>query len=167
MATKILIRRGNEAEWTTDNPILDNGELGYDETNHVLKVGDGLTTWANLPALVGAFQGGPTPPPVDIPVQSVAGRTGAIVLTSSDLEDVTSFGQQLLSKPDAGATRVALGVTSLVGNTVTITGATATRTDPSTGVALPLPPTCTVLWISSTSPTNMLAQDFWINDPNL
>ena len=44
----IRIRRGSEQDWISINPILDIGELGYDTTNNVLKVGDGLKIWTEL-----------------------------------------------------------------------------------------------------------------------
>lgn len=46
--TDIKIRRGTEQEWNSVNPILDNGEPGYDTTNNVLKIGDGIKNWKEL-----------------------------------------------------------------------------------------------------------------------
>lgn len=36
------------AEWETENPILLNGEMGYDSTSKRYKIGDGTSTWKNL-----------------------------------------------------------------------------------------------------------------------
>jgi hypothetical protein len=49
MAKKIQIRRGTATDWTTFNPVLSSGELGYDITNKNFKVGDGTLTWTALP----------------------------------------------------------------------------------------------------------------------
>lgn len=49
MSVKIQIRRGTAAEWSSANPTLAAGELGYDTTNDILKVGDGATAWSGLP----------------------------------------------------------------------------------------------------------------------
>jgi hypothetical protein len=49
MSVKIQIRRGSASEWASANPTLAAGELGYDSTNDILKVGDGSTPWASLP----------------------------------------------------------------------------------------------------------------------
>jgi hypothetical protein len=49
MAKKIQIRRGTATDWTTFNPVLSSGELGYDVTNKNFKVGDGTLTWTALP----------------------------------------------------------------------------------------------------------------------
>ena len=51
MATKIQLRRDTAANWTTNNPILSEGEIGYDSTNKSIKVGDGTTAWDILTAV--------------------------------------------------------------------------------------------------------------------
>ena len=48
MATKIQVRRGTGAAWTTSNTVLDIGEFGYNTTTGQLKIGDGTTAWADL-----------------------------------------------------------------------------------------------------------------------
>jgi hypothetical protein len=41
-------RRGTAAQWTAANPILEDGEIGFESDTTNLKVGDGLTRWVNL-----------------------------------------------------------------------------------------------------------------------
>jgi outer membrane murein-binding lipoprotein Lpp len=48
MATKIQIRRDTAARWTSNNPILSSGELGYDTNNRIFKIGNGIDTWNEL-----------------------------------------------------------------------------------------------------------------------
>lgn len=48
MSSKIKIRRDTAANWTSVNPTLDSGELGFETDTRSLKIGDGATTWANL-----------------------------------------------------------------------------------------------------------------------
>lgn len=48
VGTRIQIRRDTAANWSSTNPTLAAGEMGYDTTNGVLKVGDGATTWNSL-----------------------------------------------------------------------------------------------------------------------
>lgn len=48
MANKIQLRRDTAANWTRNNPILADGELGLDITNNKVKAGDGTTAWAGL-----------------------------------------------------------------------------------------------------------------------
>lgn len=49
MAVRIQFRRGTQTEWSTSNPILALGELGYESTNKLIKFGDGITAWNTLP----------------------------------------------------------------------------------------------------------------------
>jgi hypothetical protein len=48
MAQKIQIRRGTTSQWSTTNPILASGELGYDTDLKRMKIGDGVTAWNSL-----------------------------------------------------------------------------------------------------------------------
>jgi hypothetical protein len=43
MAVQIQIRRGTAANWTSANPTLAEGELGYETDTGKLKAGDGST----------------------------------------------------------------------------------------------------------------------------
>ncbi len=43
-------RRGTSTEWSTANPVLANGEIGYDTTTKRFRVGDGVTAWNSLTA---------------------------------------------------------------------------------------------------------------------
>lgn len=43
------LRRGTAAEWTADNPVLGNGEEGWETDTALMKVGDGTTAWTALP----------------------------------------------------------------------------------------------------------------------
>lgn len=46
--TQIQIRRGTQSTWADVNPILAQGEMGYEIDNHGIKVGDGSTAWNSL-----------------------------------------------------------------------------------------------------------------------
>lgn len=48
MANQIQIRRGTALEWTTANPILAQGEEGYELDTGKLKIGDGILNWVSL-----------------------------------------------------------------------------------------------------------------------
>lgn len=45
---RIQIKRDISDNWNSNNPILKSGEFGYDITNNIVKIGDGVTTWKNL-----------------------------------------------------------------------------------------------------------------------
>ena len=49
MAVRLQIRRDNATNWTNNNPILAQGELGYELDNGNFKIGTGSVAWADLP----------------------------------------------------------------------------------------------------------------------
>lgn len=51
VTSKFTMRNDTAANWTTKNPVLRNGEFGYDTTNKRVKMGDGVTRWGSLPYL--------------------------------------------------------------------------------------------------------------------
>jgi hypothetical protein len=51
MPTQIKFRRDTAANWVDADPILAQGEPGFDTTNNILKIGDGTTAWTALPSI--------------------------------------------------------------------------------------------------------------------
>ena len=45
---RIQLRRDTSANWTTYNPVLMEGEVGYETDTKKRKIGDGTNTWNNL-----------------------------------------------------------------------------------------------------------------------
>lgn len=45
---RMQMRRGTAAAWTAANPVLADGEHGYENDTKKLKIGDGITAWAAL-----------------------------------------------------------------------------------------------------------------------
>ena len=43
------------AQWASSGLILKDGELGYDSTTGLIKVGNGVDVWADLPNLNNEF----------------------------------------------------------------------------------------------------------------
>jgi hypothetical protein len=48
MATRMQQRRGTANQWTTANPILAAGEIGFESGTNKFKIGDGVNTWSAL-----------------------------------------------------------------------------------------------------------------------
>lgn len=48
MATRMQQRRGTSAQWTSANPVLAAGEIGFETDTNQFKMGDGVNTWTNL-----------------------------------------------------------------------------------------------------------------------
>lgn len=53
MAHRIQYRRDTAARWASINPILQEGEVGYETDTHHMKVGDGVHAWNSLEYEVG------------------------------------------------------------------------------------------------------------------
>ena len=48
MSVRIQMRRGTTSEWNSADPILNEGEIGYNSTLTSFKIGDGTSLWSNL-----------------------------------------------------------------------------------------------------------------------
>jgi len=49
MATRMQQRRGTASQWTTANPVLAAGEIGFETDTSKFKIGDGSSAWSTLP----------------------------------------------------------------------------------------------------------------------
>jgi hypothetical protein len=89
MSFRVQIRRDPSGKWIVNNPILLSGEIGYETDTTFLKIGDGATTWNNLPYWKGG-QGpvGPT---------GASGATYKVftaLLTQSGTNDPQNIGSE-------------------------------------------------------------------------
>ena len=75
MAYRIQIRRDTSSNWTSNNPILLQGEFGYELNTGYAKIGDGQTAWTALDYFGGT---GPTGPAV-----AISGPTGYTFTTEA------------------------------------------------------------------------------------
>jgi len=51
MSVTIRVKRGTATQWAARTAPLLSGEIGYDLTNKITKIGDGTTLWASLPSI--------------------------------------------------------------------------------------------------------------------
>lgn len=93
MAVKIQHRRGTSTEWTTANPLLSVGEVGYETDTGKFKVGNGTSFWSSLPYSSGPT--GPTGPTPTVAVgtttTSVAGANATVVNSGTSTAAVFNF----------------------------------------------------------------------------
>lgn len=54
----IQVRRDTAANWTSVNPILSAGEIGFETNTGKFKFGNGSSTWTALPYAAGEATGG-------------------------------------------------------------------------------------------------------------
>ncbi len=79
MAKRLLLRRDVASNWTTVDPILADGEVGYESDTGKMKVGDGATIWSLLPYRLSSGE---------INTASNAGTLGIGVFDGKVLEDL-------------------------------------------------------------------------------
>lgn len=58
MIVRIQLRRGLAADWASHNPLLAQGEVGYETDTRKWKVGNGTDNWNILPYMEGGAGGG-------------------------------------------------------------------------------------------------------------
>ena len=49
MPVKIQLRRGTAQQWSTNNPVLAEGELCLELDTKKFKIGDGIHNWNDIP----------------------------------------------------------------------------------------------------------------------
>lgn len=57
MIDRIRLRRDTSIDWSFYNPVLASGEPGVELDTNRIKVGNGISTWNNLPYLLGNLSG--------------------------------------------------------------------------------------------------------------
>lgn len=80
MANRIQIRRGSSATWALIDPILSDGEIGWERDTNIFKVGDGVSIWSVLPPITIANLG----------IGEITGLQAALDL-KADSSDVVNF----------------------------------------------------------------------------
>jgi collagen type VII alpha len=94
MAVKIQFRRGTASEWNLNNPILSQGEAGWETDTGRFKVGNGLTPWNSL-----VYSSGVTGPTGSTPTVTVGttstlnpGSNATVSNSGSSTAAVFNFG---------------------------------------------------------------------------
>jgi hypothetical protein len=116
MAYRIQFRRDTSANWTTNNPILLQGEFGYELDTGLAKIGDGQTAWSSLEYFGGT---GPTGSAGPVGPTGSSGVTGP--MGSTDVYILGSTGY-VFSPGASGIGFTGSGITSITsnGNYVTV-----------------------------------------------
>lgn len=134
MATRIQLRGDTAANWTSQNPVLAEREMGLETDTDLYKIGDGITSWNSLQykalrqideATIINFQNQNTPTPpsgdtLNLFARTLGGRMALRVQGPSGLSTPLqpSFFQNNIMMINTNATT---SITS-IGNTVTSVG---------------------------------------------
>ena len=140
MAVKIQFRRDTSAAWTSNNPLLAQGEVGYEFDTGRFKVGNGTSAWNSLPYSSGVT--GPTGPSSTLNLGTVTtGAPGSNAAISNSGTSTNAIFNFSIPQGPTGPTG-ALGPTGPTGPTGSTgpTGAASTVTGP-TGPEGPTGPT--------------------------
>lgn len=79
---KILLRRGDEAEFLSANTILASGEPSFATDTKIIKVGDSVTSWADLPNTVISNVSG---------ITNASGVYNLVAMSQSDYDGLGSY----------------------------------------------------------------------------
>jgi hypothetical protein len=118
MANRIQLRRDTTANWENTNPVLADGEMGYDIVTNEIRIGNGSNTWSQLSANTisgggGASTGNVTFNGINIigndnlrfqPNATVTdGYIDVYLTVGPDIHVVASNSGNLILGPDSGA----------------------------------------------------------------
>lgn len=77
--TRLILRNARALEWTSKNPVLLEGEPGYETDTGLLKIGDGETAWNELDYLEDEpGPEGPAGPPGETGPRGEPGTAGGV-----------------------------------------------------------------------------------------
>ena len=129
MTTRLQQRRDTAANWTSNNPTLATGEIGFETDTKKFKIGDGSTAWTALayafgaaPALTFNAQTGTSYTLVATDVGALVTLSNASAITLTVPPSVFTTGQ-VIDIQQIGAGQVTLAAGS--GVTITSTGGTS------------------------------------------
>jgi hypothetical protein len=103
MTARLQNRRDTAANWTSNNPTLAQGEIGYETDTTKFKIGDGATAWNSLAyAYTAGTAGatGPTGPSGPTGPTGATGATGAGGVEAVNAQTGTTYTFVLTDKDD-------------------------------------------------------------------
>jgi hypothetical protein len=84
MAVRIQLRRDTAANWTSNNPVLRQGEIGIETDTFKMKVGNGSSTWAQITQYMNIVPDGNLTIDDYIPTSDIGAENGVVGLSSSN-----------------------------------------------------------------------------------
>ena len=124
--TQIQFRRGTAAQWSSTNPTLAAGELGYETDTGNFKIGNGSTAWNSLSVLNGITASTTatfTNKTINLANNTLTGTLAEFNTACSDADFVSIAGSETLTNKT-----LTTPVISSISNSGTITVPTGTDT---------------------------------------
>jgi hypothetical protein len=90
MATRMQQRRGIASQWTSVNPVLAAGEIGFETDTNKFKMGNGTSTWSNLVYFANATE-------LTAAINSVVGMAPETLNTLSEIADALGDNPDFLT----------------------------------------------------------------------
>ena len=151
LSTLMQQRRDTAANWTSNNPTLKDGEIGYEKDTGYLKIGDGSTAWTSLGYIDGTKVSAYPLATADIANDAItADKLADGSVTSAKLEnDITIAGNLTVN----GTTTTVNSTTLTVDDKNIELGSVATPTDVTAdggGITLKGATDHTIIWTNST-----------------
>ncbi len=129
----IALRRDTAANWASNNPVLNEGEAGFETDTHVLKLGDGSTTYSNLPITASAGQAFPIVVRVDISAGAGDYSIDPISVFDYTIVDLNACKLNVVSS--TADVQLKINSTLVGGILVAATDTRQTTADPATSAA--------------------------------
>jgi hypothetical protein len=84
MAVRIQLRRDTAANWTSNNPVLRQGEIGIETDTYQMKVGNGTSTWTQITQYMNVVPDGNLTIQDYVPVSDIGAENGIVGLSSNN-----------------------------------------------------------------------------------
>lgn len=152
----IQLRRDTATNWASANPVLANGQPGFDTTNNIVKIGNGVSTWTALTAIGGGATN----------LSASYTSTTATVISDTGTDavlaaaDGTNAGV-MTSAMQVKLAGIATGATANLGTVTTVSFATANGFSGSVANATTTPAITITLQDASGSQAGKLTASDW------
>lgn len=129
-------RRGEAAEWTAANPVLDEAEFGYETDTKKMKMGDGVSDWGTLTYIStwGSGGGGGSGTVTSVSVTTANGVSGSVATATTTPAITLTLGAITPTSIVASGTITASNLSGTnTGDQTSISGNAGTATALATG----------------------------------